>query len=86
MGGDVIFVTAYGPEDETPLREITSDPLWRQLDAVQQGRAYEVSDDLWMLGIGYTAANGVVQDLTRYLAGGGTASETTGASAMERTS
>jgi len=67
MGGDVVFVTAYGPEDETTLNEITSDPLWRQLDAVQQDRVYEVSDDLWMLGIGYTAAKGVMNDLTRYL-------------------
>ncbi len=67
MDGDVIFVTAYGPEEDTTLQEITSDPLWQQLEAVQQGRVYEISDDLWMLGIGYTAANGVVDDLNRYL-------------------
>ena len=29
MGGDEIFVTAYGPEDETTRERITSDPLWR---------------------------------------------------------
>ncbi|TCJ13059.1 iron-siderophore ABC transporter substrate-binding protein [Rubrobacter taiwanensis] len=67
MGGDVIFYTVYGPEDETTLDEITSDPLWRQLEAVREGRAYRVSDDLWMLGIGYTAANGVIDDLERYI-------------------
>jgi iron complex transport system substrate-binding protein len=67
MGGDVIFVTNYGPEEETSLQEITTDPLWNQLEAVQKGRVYEVSDDLWMLGQGYTAANGVIDDLTRYL-------------------
>jgi iron complex transport system substrate-binding protein len=72
MGGDVIFVTAYGPEEETTKSEILNDPLWQQLEAVQQGRVHEVSDDLWMLGIGYTAANGVVDDLTKYLADGGT--------------
>ena len=27
MGGDAIFVTAYGPEDETTRERITSDPL-----------------------------------------------------------
>ena len=69
MGGDVIFVTAFGSEEETTLQEITSDPLWQQLEAVQQGRVYEVSDDLWMLGIGYTAANGVMDELSRYLIG-----------------
>ena len=67
MGGDVIFVTTYGREEESTKQEIMNDPLWQQLEAVQQGNVYEVSDDLWMLGIGYTAANGVVDDLTRYL-------------------
>ena len=67
MGGDAIFVTVYGPEDETTRQKITSDPLWQELEAVRQGRVYEVSDDLWMLGIGYTAANGVIDDLTRHL-------------------
>lgn len=67
MGGDAVFVTVYGPEDETTRQKITSDPLWQELEAVQQGRVYEVSDDLWMLGIGYTAANGVIGDLTHHL-------------------
>ncbi len=48
-------------------QKITGDPLWQQLEAIQQERVYEVSDDLWMLGIGYTAANGVVDDLTKDL-------------------
>lgn len=67
MGGDVVFVTTYGPEEESTKGEMLDDPLWQQLEAVQQGRVHEVSDDLWMLGIGYTAANGVVDDLTKYL-------------------
>ncbi len=70
MGGDAVFVTVYGPEEETTREEITSDPLWRGLEAVREGRVYEVSDDLWMLGIGYTAAGGVIDDLTRHLAEG----------------
>jgi len=67
MGGDVIFVTVYGPEDETTKQKIVSDPLWQKLEAVREGRVYEVSDDLWMLGIGYTAAGGVIDDLEKYL-------------------
>lgn len=84
MGGDVIFVTVYGPEQETTWEQITSNPLWAKLEAVQQGRVYEVPDDLWMLGIGYTAANGVIADLTQYLGEAGSAAtspaatETTG--------
>ena len=67
MGGDIIFVTAYGPEEDTTKQNITSDPLWQELEAVQEGLVYEVSDDLWMLGIGYTAANGVMEDLETHL-------------------
>ena len=69
MGGDAVFVSVYGPEDETTRNKITSDPLWQKLEAVRRGHVYEVSDDLWMLGIGPTAAGGVVDDLERYLAG-----------------
>jgi iron complex transport system substrate-binding protein len=65
FGGDVIFVTVYGPADETAKARIMSHPLWQTLAAVQQGKVHEVSDDLWILGIGYMAANGIIDDLTR---------------------
>lgn len=70
MGGDAVFTTVYGAEEESTRQEITGDQLWQRLEAARQGRVYEVSDDLWMLGIGYTAANGVVDDLTKYLVKG----------------
>ncbi len=70
MGGDAIFVTVYGAGEDTAKAKITSDPLWRKLDAVREDRVYEVSDDLWMLGLGYTAADGVLDDLENYLVGG----------------
>lgn len=85
MGGDVVFVTTYGPEEDSTKQQITSDPLWQQLEAVQQGRVYEVPDDLWMLGIGYTAANGVVDDLTRYLVDEGMSTGTTSGTTMQQT-
>ncbi len=66
MDGSAIFVTSYGPPDETSMAEFTSDPLWSQLNAVQQGKVYEVPDDYWMLGIGILAANMVVDDLNKY--------------------
>lgn len=68
MDGDVIFVTTYGNEGDTAKAEITSDPLWRQLGAVRDGNVHEVSDDLWMLGLGYGAAAGVMEDLGETLA------------------
>lgn len=64
---DVIFVTWYGPSDETTQPVFTSNPLWQRLAAVQAGEVYEVPDDTWMLGIGVGAANVVLDDLERYL-------------------
>ncbi|WP_047864668.1 ABC transporter substrate-binding protein [Rubrobacter aplysinae] len=63
MDGDVIFTTVYGEEEKTAQAGITSSQLWQELEAVQNDRVYRVSDDVWMLGIGYTAAGEVLDDL-----------------------
>lgn len=63
-------MTVYGVPEDSTQENVTSDPLWRRLDAVRQDRVYEVSDDLWMLGIGPTAAKGIVNDLERHLTEG----------------
>lgn len=70
MDGDAVFVTVYGVPEDSTEEKITSDPLWQKLEAVRQDRVYEVSDDLWMLGIGPTAAEGVIDDLEKHLAEG----------------
>jgi iron complex transport system substrate-binding protein len=66
MDGTHMFVTSYGPSEDTAMAEFQSDPLWSQHQVVQQGNVYEVSDDYWMLGIGILAANQVVDDLFTY--------------------
>jgi iron complex transport system substrate-binding protein len=35
---------------------------------VRNNRVYEVADDHWMLGLGYLAAERVLDDLSRYVA------------------
>lgn len=67
MAGDVILYTHYGPEKDTTLAEVTGSPLWARLDAVEAGRAFEVPEDHWMLGIGIRAAALVLDDLERML-------------------
>lgn len=67
MDGDVIFVTTYGPPDETQLEEVRNHPLWKQLEAVQQGKVYTVPDEYWMVGTGIIAANRVIDDLFTHL-------------------
>ncbi len=68
LDADIMFITHYGPAEKTPLNEFRSDPLWSQLQVVQQGRVHEVSDDHWMLGLGYLAADRVLDDLQQFLA------------------
>ncbi|HEX7005368.1 MAG TPA: iron-siderophore ABC transporter substrate-binding protein [Trueperaceae bacterium] len=71
MDGDVMFVTHYGPVEDTPQAEFLDDPLWQSLDVVQEGNVYFVPDAYWMLGIGPIAANLVIDDLYQYLVDGG---------------
>jgi iron complex transport system substrate-binding protein len=64
--GDILFYAAYGNPDETNQAEVTAGPLWQRLDVVSAGKAHEVSDDLWYLGIGPIAADLILKDLTEY--------------------
>lgn len=64
---DVIFTSAYGPEDETTRSRLVESRLWDSLEAVQAGRVHEVADDRWMLGIGIGAAQLVLDGLEQSL-------------------
>lgn len=64
---DIIFTTHYGPADDTTKTQLTTNPLWDQLSAVQAGDVYPVPDDHWMLGIGIGAANLVLDDIETLL-------------------
>jgi iron complex transport system substrate-binding protein len=68
VDGDVIFVTAYGEKAVAEQAKVTGGTLWRNLPAVKAGKAYEVSDEVWMTGIGVTAAGKILDDLKKYLA------------------
>jgi iron complex transport system substrate-binding protein len=65
--GSVIFYGVYGQDDETPLADFESDPLWSTLGAVQNGQVFRVPDEYWYVALGYGAANRVIDDLERYL-------------------
>nr|BBH85591.1 iron siderophore-binding protein [Thermosporothrix sp. COM3] len=65
MDGDVIFTMHYGSDQK--LKELTSQPQWKELNAVKNGRVYEVSDDIWALGMSMGAANKIIDDLYTYL-------------------
>lgn len=40
-----------------------ANPLWKDLKAVKEGRAKNVSGETWYLGLGVTSANPVLDDL-----------------------
>jgi iron complex transport system substrate-binding protein len=66
--GDVVFYSSYGSTDGSGEDAAVGGPLWDTLTAVQNDRAFRVDDDLWFLGIGYTAANQILDELAGHLA------------------
>ncbi|MGY1681949.1 ABC transporter substrate-binding protein [Geodermatophilus sp. SYSU D01176] len=64
--GDLLFHASYGDEGRTAAGQITAGGLWQGLPVVQQGRAFEVSDDRWFLAIGPLGAGLVLDDLERF--------------------
>ncbi|MFE7190989.1 ABC transporter substrate-binding protein [Kitasatospora sp. NPDC057541] len=58
---DVIFYSVYGDAAKSDQAKIVGGTLWKSLDAVRNGKVFQVDDNLWMLGIGYTGA-GLILD------------------------
>nr|WP_263324956.1 iron-siderophore ABC transporter substrate-binding protein [Neobacillus sp. Marseille-Q6967] len=71
MDGDLLFYFTYAPNgDQAALdtaKEWTNDPLWKNLNAVKSGNAYEVSDATWNTAGGVLAANIMLDDLEKLL-------------------
>ncbi|GAA3099345.1 ABC transporter substrate-binding protein [Streptosporangium carneum] len=64
--GDVLFYSAYGDQAAQSQAAVTGGPLWKSIPAVKDGRAHNVDDETWMLGIGVTAAGKILDDLEKY--------------------
>lgn len=65
--GDVLFYCAYGETAADAQAETIAGSLWTGMDAIENGRAHEVDDEIWMTGIGVTAANLILDDLEKYV-------------------
>ncbi|MGV9264583.1 ABC transporter substrate-binding protein [Kitasatospora sp. NPDC003701] len=66
---DVIFYSVYGDAAKSDRSRIVEGSLWKNLDAVRAGRVYPVDDALWMLGIGYTGAGLILDQIRTNLVG-----------------
>jgi iron complex transport system substrate-binding protein len=62
---DVIFYSAYGDPAKAKETTTTAGPLWKNLDAVKKGMSFKVDDNTWMLGIGYTGAGKVLDEMEK---------------------
>ncbi|QHC21354.1 ABC transporter substrate-binding protein [Streptomyces sp. GS7] len=64
---DWIFTGVYGDPGSTKRDTAERNPLWKNLKAVRDGHARNVKDETWYLGLGVTAADGVLDDLRGFL-------------------
>ncbi|MGW5868756.1 ABC transporter substrate-binding protein [Streptomyces sp. NPDC055239] len=66
---DVIFRSTYGDPKKAKQTQTVGSSLWKNMDAVKKGHVHTVDDELWIQGIGYTAADKILDemrtDLTR---------------------
>ncbi len=65
--GDVVFYSSYGSTEGSGEDAAVGGPLWDTLRAVEEDRAFRVDDDLWFLGIGYSAAEQILTELQEHL-------------------
>ena len=65
--GDVLFYCAYGADAASALDEVTGGALWKGMGAVKNDKAHSVNDEVWMTGIGVTAANLILDDIAKYV-------------------
>jgi iron complex transport system substrate-binding protein len=66
---DVIVYSSYGPVADSGEAAVVAGPLWPLLDAVQNGQAFQVEDDVFYTGIGLEAAQLQLDALEELLAG-----------------
>ncbi len=69
---DFIFVSPALGENDAFAKEMLEGPLWSSLSAVQAGNYMVVLDDVWMAGIGYRAAQTIMDEIESALVGSAT--------------
>ncbi|MGW1378705.1 ABC transporter substrate-binding protein [Streptomyces sp. NPDC002446] len=65
---DAVFYASYGTPEKSKEAQVTTGGLWKHLRAVTGGRSFRVDDQLWIQGIGYTAADKILDEVQQRLA------------------
>ncbi|MEU6766783.1 iron-siderophore ABC transporter substrate-binding protein [Streptomyces sp. NPDC046853] len=60
---DVIFRATYGDPKKSKQTQTIGSGLWKNMGAVKSGNVHTVDDELWIQGIGYTAANKILDEM-----------------------
>ncbi|MFW3461241.1 ABC transporter substrate-binding protein [Streptomyces sp. 058-1L] len=60
---DAVFHSTYGDPAKSKETQTTGSGLWKNMDAVKNGKVFAVDDQLWIQGIGYTAADKILEEL-----------------------
>lgn len=68
INGEVVFHADYTGSKTGTTTKSRVVSLWGSRPAVAAGRAYEVSDDTWMLGIGVIGAGQIIDEIERVMA------------------
>ncbi|MFV0474008.1 MAG: iron-siderophore ABC transporter substrate-binding protein [Pikeienuella sp.] len=73
LSGDILLYIVGGSNDSAESgrhEEVTGNPLWKMLPAVEAGRVHRLDPGIWMEFNGAGSANRVLDDIERYIAGG----------------
>lgn len=62
---DLVVVSVF-PGAEEAYKTMQESPLWKGLDPVKTGSVLVVDDIVWIAGLGYRAANQVIDDLAKH--------------------
>lgn len=69
MDADALFYFTYAPAGDNKAiateKEWVNDPLWKNLNAVKNGKAYQVDDAIWNTAGGVKAANLMLDDIEK---------------------
>ncbi|OEV04893.1 ABC transporter substrate-binding protein [Streptomyces oceani] len=67
---DILFYTSYGDKQKSGEHDALDSGLWKGMEVVRDDKAHRVDDELWIQGIGYTAAEQILDQLEKFLAEG----------------
>ncbi|MFF0740787.1 ABC transporter substrate-binding protein [Streptomyces sp. NPDC004111] len=64
---DVLLHSTYGDPAKAKQTATLNSALWKSIPAVKAGKVFAVDDQLWIQGIGYTAADKILTQLQSHL-------------------